>query len=313
LAYTALGVGVASISAYLAVSLIVEQTPEVQVPAVTGLTLSAGLDVLNAAELDLEVQGFVYSDEVPENFIVRQRPEAGRIVKAGRSVGVVLSRGAERHPTPDLRGTPLEDARILLEEAGLKPEVVLRLARGPRDEVLGQGIDPGRLLPREASVPLVVSEGPRPVLLRMPRLEGGTLEAALAGLDERGLRVERIEEVKLDDPERQGHVVSQEPLAGFPVPRGAGVILGVAGSAAAEPPSRALWLSRTLPPGFARHRVEVLVEGPGRTWVLADEWVGGGETFQRWVALRPGEAARLRIDGDAAAELSEVGAAGLLP
>jgi len=297
LAYAALGLGVASIGAYLAVSMIVEQTPEVAVPAVTGLTLSEGLDVLTAGELDLEVRGFVYSDEVPENYIVRQKPEAGRVVKAGRSVGVVLSRGPERHPTPDLRGSALEDARILLEEAGLKPDVMLHLARGPRGEVLAQGIDPGRLLPREATVPLVVSEGPRPPLLRMPRLDGGTLETALAGLDERGLRLERIEEVNVDDPSRVGRVVSQEPLAGFPVTRGAGVVLAVAGSAAAEPPSRAVWLSRALPPGFARHRVEVLVEGGGRTWTVADEWVAGGETFQRWVALRPGETARLRVDG----------------
>jgi len=297
LAYGGLGIGGALIAAYLAVSLIVEQTPEVEVPVVTGTTLSEGLDVLNAADLDLEVRGFVYSDEVPENFIVRQRPEAGRIVKAGRSVGVVLSRGPERHPTPDLRGISEEDARILLEEAGLKPDVALRLPRGTRGQVLAQGTDPGRLQPREATVPLVVSEGPRPELWRMPRLEGGKLEAALAGLDSRGLRLERIEEVNVEDPSREGHVVSQEPLAGFPVTRGAGVVLGVAGAAAAEPPTRAVWLSQALPPGFARHRVEVLVEGTGGSRILADEWVDGGETFRRWVPLRPGETARLRIDG----------------
>jgi len=299
LAYAGLGLGVALIGAYLAVSLIVEQAPEVEVPAVTGTPLSEGLDVLSAKNLDLEVQGFVYSDEVPENYIVRQRPEAGRIVKAGRSVGVVLSRGPERHPTPNLRGSSLEDARILLEEAGLKPEVAVHLARGPRGQVLAQGTAPGRLQPREAVVRLVVSDGPRPTLLRMPRLEGGTLESALGGLDERRLRLERIEEVNVEDPARQGHVVSQEPLAGFPVPQGAGVVLGVAGAAAAEAPSRAVWFSRALPPGFARHRVEVLVEGAGHTWTLADEWVEGGETFRRWVFLRPGETARLRVDGGA--------------
>jgi hypothetical protein len=42
----------------------------------------------------------------------------------------------------------------------------------------------------------------------------------------------------------------------------------------------------------------VLVERAGRTWVAADEWLGGGETFQRWVALRPGEQLRLRINGE---------------
>ncbi len=297
LAYAALAVGVALLGAYLAVSLVVEKAPEVEVPPVTGLTLSAGLDALTAARLDLEVRGFAYSDEVPENHIVRQKPEAGQVVKAGRGVGVVLSRGPERHPAPDVRGLALEEARILLEVAGLTPVVALRLPRGPLGQVLALGADPGRLLPREASLPLALSSGPAPALLRMPRLDGNTLEDALAVLDELGLRLGRIEEVALEDPSRQGRVVSQEPLGGFPVQRGAPVVLSVAGAAAAGHPSRAVWVSRAIPPGFARHRVEVLVERAGRTWVVADEWLAGGETFQRWIPLRPGEQVRVRLDG----------------
>lgn len=297
LAYGALALGVALLGAYLAISLVVEKAPEVQVPPVAGLTLSAGLDALTAAHLDLEVRGFTYSDEVPENHIVRQKPEAGQVVKAGRGVGVVLSRGPERHPTPDVRGLALEDARILVEEAGLKPEVALRLARGPLGQVLAQGADPGRLLPREASLPLILSSGAAPALLRMPRLDGNTLEEALAVLDELGLRLGRIEEVALEDPTRLGRVMSQEPLGGFPVQRGAPVVLSVAGAAAAGLPSRAVWVSRAIPPGFARHRVEVLVERAGRTWVLSDEWLAGGEVFQRWIPLRPGEQVRVRLDG----------------
>ncbi len=88
LTFAALGVGVALLAAYLAVSLVVERSPEVSVPPVLGLTLSEGLDVLSAARLDLEVRGFVYSDEVAENHIVRQKPDAGQVVKAGRGVGV---------------------------------------------------------------------------------------------------------------------------------------------------------------------------------------------------------------------------------
>ena len=95
-------------------------------PDVTGQGLSEALDRLRTVGLDLEVRSFRYSQEVPENRIVRQSPEPGRIVKAGRGVGVVLSRGPERHPTPDVRGLSLEDARILLEEAGLRAQVAVR-------------------------------------------------------------------------------------------------------------------------------------------------------------------------------------------
>ncbi|MDW7710885.1 MAG: PASTA domain-containing protein [Deferrisomatales bacterium] len=297
LLYAVLAAGVALLGGYLAVSLVVEKAPEVSVPPVAGLTLSGALDVLAPAGLDLQVRGFVYSDDVPEDQIVRQRPEAGRVVKAGRGVGVVLSRGPERHPVPDVRGLPLEDARILLEEAGVKPEVALRLPRGLPGQVVAQGEDPGRLLPREAGVPLILSSGPAPVLLRMPRLEGGTLEDALSALDRLGLRLERIQEVAREGTHPPGRVLTQEPLGGFPVPRGSPVTLSVTGTTPAGLPQRTVWISRTMPPGFGRYRLEVLVEGADRTWVAAEEWVDAGATFRRSVLLRPGERVLLRIDG----------------
>ncbi len=298
LAYGSLAVAVAALGGYLAVSLLVQRSPEVEVPEVTGRSLSEALDEVRGVGLDLEVRDFVYSDEVPENRIVRQRPPPGQVVKSGRGVGVVLSRGPESHATPDVRGTFLDDARILLEEASLKGAVAARMGGGLVDEVLAQGVEPGRRLRPESTVPLVVSSGAPPVLLRMPRLERLGLDQALDRVDRLGLRVGRIEEVSLEDPTRQGRVVSQEPLPGFPVTAGESVTLSVAGSARTAVTGRGVWLSHSLPPGFARHRVEVVLERSGQAWILADEWLGGGEVFRRWVILRPGETARLQINGE---------------
>lgn len=296
--YAALALGVAGLAAYLAVALFVEQGGEVAVPAVTGLSLSEALDEVTSQMLDLEVTAFEYSDAVPENHIVRQRPAAERVVREGRAVAVVVSRGPERHPAPDVRGLSLEDARILLGEAGLKEMVAARIPGGPVGQILALGADPGSRLPRGAELPLVLATGPRPVRLRMPRLEGLGVDAALATLDRHGLRAARVEEVSLEDPSRRGKVVSQEPLPGFPVVRGGGVTLAVAGSAAGAALVRGVWLSRTLAPGFGRHRVEVQVADGDRTWTLADEWLPAGSVFRRWIPLRPGQRARLRIDGE---------------
>ena len=294
-----LGAAVAALGGYLAVSLVVERAPEVTVPDVTGLGLSEALDGLAAQGLDLEVRAFVYSDDVPENRVVRQKPEAGRVVRGGRGVGVVLSRGPERHPVPDMRGLSLEDARILLEEAGLEPEVAVNVRRGPEGEVVGQGVDPGRRLQRGVKVPVVVSSGPRPVLLRMPRLEGMPLNDALGALDDCGLRASRVDEVSLEDPSRQGRVVSQDPLGGFPVPRGGAVLITVAAAPRPVAPWREVWISRLIPPGFARRHVEVDVGRAGGRWLtFFDEWLEGGATLRLWVPLRPGEVARVRIDGE---------------
>jgi hypothetical protein len=132
----------------------------------------------------------------------------------------------------------------------------------------------------------------------MPRLEGLGVDRALAALDRSGLRVARVEEVSLEDPSRRGKVVSQDPLPGFPVTAGDGVALSVAGSAGGGALTRGVWVTRTLAPGFGRHRVEVQVLDGERTWSMADQWLPAGSTFRRWLPLRPGQQARLRIDGE---------------
>lgn len=296
--YAALALGVAGLGAYLAVTLFVEQAGEVAVPALTGLSLSEALDEVTSQELDLAVAAFEYSDAVPENHIVRQRPEAERVVRGGRSVAVVVSRGPERHPVPDVRGLSLEDARILLGEAGLEENVAVRIQRGTAGQVLAIGADLGRRLPRGTAVPLLLSSGPRPVRLRMQRLEGMGVEQALTALDGHGLRAARIEEVSLEDPSRRGKVVSQDPLPGFPIIQGEGVNLSVAGSAGGGALVRGIWVSRTLAPGFGRHHLQLQVAEGARLWTLVDRWLAAGETFQHWLLLRPGQQARLLIDGN---------------
>lgn len=307
LIYSALAAAIAAVGGYLLVSLVVERSPDVTVPDVTGLGLSDAMEKLNSQGLDLEVRGFVYSDEVSESRVVRQKPEAGRVVRASRGVGIVLSRGSERHPVPDVRGLPLEDARIQIEQAELRGQVAVRMHAGPEGEVVAQGEEPGRKLSKGATVPLVVSSGPKPVLLRMPRLEGRMLEDAVAELDSVGLRATRIEEISLEDSSRQGRVVSQEPLAGFPIPKGGEVALSVAAASRPRERLRDFWVDRTLPPGFAQHRVEVKVERAGQSFTFADEWVGGGETFRLFVPLRSDEKARVFVDGE---EVETVGGDG---
>ena len=232
--YAALIAGVAAVCSFLLLSFVVDRAPEEEVPQIVGIGLSESLDRLAAQRLDLEVRGFEYSDDVPENHVIRQKPEAGRIIRAGRSVGVVLSRGAERHPVPAVAGLGLEDARISLEESGLKAVVSDRVPGGPVGEVIAQGVEAGTRLLKGKAVALLVSSGPRPILLRMPNLMGLPVDRALLQLDSAGLPPGRVEEVPAADPSQQGLVTGQDPLSGYPVPKGTAVSLVVG----ARPPER---------------------------------------------------------------------------
>ncbi|MBI5015743.1 MAG: PASTA domain-containing protein [Deltaproteobacteria bacterium] len=233
--YGTLAACVAGIATYLSVSFVVERTPEVAVPPVAGLGLAQALDALDAKKLGLELTEFEYSDQVPENHVIRQQPEAGRVVKAGRRVRVILSRGAERHAVPELAGLPTEEARIVLIEAGLQAAVATRIPGGPEGQVVAQGAAPGSRLLKGTAVPLVIWSGPRPTIYRMPRLVGLTYGRAAATLDELGVRVEALDDVPTDDPTKEDLVLRQDPAAGSPIPRGTGVRLAAA-KARDEPP-----------------------------------------------------------------------------
>lgn len=219
---------VAGLSGYLITAYMVQKTPEVKVPDITDMALSDALDKLNEAGLDLEVRDFTYSDLVKENKVVIQRPQAGEVVKAGRAVGVVLSRGSKRYPVPDVLGKRLEEAAVLISEAGLNYEIAGSIPGGQTDEVLGMDRESGHKLNSGDTVRLLISSGPKPVVYRMPRVEGmrrGEAEAALSRL---GLVIDRIEMVNLGDTPSSGNIISQDPPAGYPVERGQAVTLSAA-------------------------------------------------------------------------------------
>ncbi len=226
-AYAFLALAVAGLGAYFVVSFMVEKAPEVEVPDVTGLPLNEAVENLSARGIDLEVRDFIFSDEVSENRVVRQRPQAGSIIKAGRAVGVVLSKGTERHFAPDVVGVAEEEAIIALAQLNLSPLTGAKVPGEVAGVVLGQSRVPGTRLGVGESVALLVSSGPEAPLLRMPNLSGLEAAKALEKLSAMGIKVSRVEEMKLGGMMQSGRVLGQEPLAGAPVRKDAEANLSV--------------------------------------------------------------------------------------
>jgi serine/threonine-protein kinase len=93
--------------------------PETRVPDVTGLPLESARQKIEAAQLKAREAGSVYEMKYPEGQVVSQRPEAGRIVKAGRVINLILSSGRKRIAAPNLLGRPFSQADAVLAAAGL--------------------------------------------------------------------------------------------------------------------------------------------------------------------------------------------------
>nr|HID13679.1 Stk1 family PASTA domain-containing Ser/Thr kinase [Anaerolineae bacterium] len=139
---------------------------------------------------------------------------------------VTLTPEAQMVSVPSVVGKPVDEARRMLEQAGLR-FVLLEERNEPGVEegiVLEQSPAPDALVAVGTQVSIVVSGPGRE--LTMPGVVGYPVEMVQNGLESDGLRVE-IEEVWSTQPE--GMVIAQEPERGTTIHAGDTVTLTVSG------------------------------------------------------------------------------------
>ncbi|MEW6050707.1 MAG: PASTA domain-containing protein [Candidatus Zixiibacteriota bacterium] len=137
-------------------------TRMVKIPMVAGKSV-------RQAMLDLETEGLVLgevswavSDTIPEKIVVFSYPAAGVEVPMGSAVNLMVNRGRATDYTfmPKLIGMPLDDARELLEEKGLKIGLISYKTNDNYlpETVLEQSEPEGTELTLGTEIDLVVSE-----------------------------------------------------------------------------------------------------------------------------------------------------------
>jgi len=146
-------------------------------------------------------------------------PPAGQALPPDTAVALVVSKGVEMLPVPDVRGQPRAAAEKALANAGFKPGVsVIFSETVAAGTVLDQAPSSGRA-PRGASVALKVSKGPE--LITIPDVVGTPRAQAEARLKALGLQVRAF---AIPGP---GTVRSTEPAAGTQVRKNATVTVYV--------------------------------------------------------------------------------------
>lgn len=91
--------------------------PEVIVSDVTGYPLEAARQKLEESGLRVREAGTIYEMKYPPGYIVSQRPEGGRTVKAGRLINLMISSGESKVIMPNLLGRNLAEAPAILSAA----------------------------------------------------------------------------------------------------------------------------------------------------------------------------------------------------
>lgn len=209
----------------------------VSVPDLVGRDAEEARSVLEERRLEYVEAEALHHPTAPADEVIAQDPLARQLLRRGGSVEVTVSRGSEERPVPDVVGLRETQAIVVLEQSGFRPQLRTVDAEVDVGQVVGVRPEPGDRLRIPAEVVLLVSAGPRVVVV--PNLVTRSLAEAGATLERLGLRLGRVVADSTGDA-APGTVLAQNPLPGTTVSRGDSISVAVA---APEP--------RPLPPAPA--------------------------------------------------------------
>lgn len=187
---------VALVSAFLSMRFAIHGR-EVEVPRLSGLTISEASEKAAEFGLNLHLENKFYSIDVPSGHILAQYPAPGARVRRDWTIRITESLGAQQVSIPDVLGQPERPASLSIRRLSLDVGTVAPLlAGGDTGTVLAQtpganaeGIDRPR-------VSFLVSQSPSasPEAFVMPQLTGLPLSSAYARAGAAGLRVVTVAE-----------------------------------------------------------------------------------------------------------------------
>ncbi|QGT99611.1 Serine/threonine protein kinase PrkC, regulator of stationary phase [Candidatus Syntrophocurvum alkaliphilum] len=188
---------------------------DVVVPDLDGMTLQEARGELNDLGLGLDIIDEQFSDEFEQDTIMSQNPREGQLVKQGRDIRVIISKGPQLKSVPNLVGLDLADARISLRNQGLTVGDVDEIFDDQYEEntVISQSPESGTELNLGENVNVIVSKGATPNRISVPNLIGVTISNATEILQQRNLDLGDVTE-KESDEYFADQIIEQEIDAG---------------------------------------------------------------------------------------------------
>jgi serine/threonine-protein kinase len=154
-----LGMGWFAYTSWLA-----EIPSDVRVPKYTGLNRSQAERVLAKAGLKLRVGSEKYNPKITQDTVLDGDPPPGKIVRQGREVSVILSKGEEPIKMYDFSELSLTRARQIISRDGMRLGQVTEQFHDsvPTGYICSQYPQPGAPFRRSEPINLTVSKGPAP-------------------------------------------------------------------------------------------------------------------------------------------------------
>ncbi|GGM21019.1 serine/threonine-protein kinase PrkC [Paraliobacillus quinghaiensis] len=210
------------------------QPDDVTIPELEGETYTEALKELTDLGLDVMYEE-EFSDEIPENHVIRINPNAGTNIKEGSQVTVYSSQGKATQEFSNYVGQRFDQVRRILQQKGYQEiQYDEKHSDEPEGYIIAQNNpEPNEVVvPSETTVIFVVSIGKKSVTLN--DLTGMSEQAAIDYLSDQDLSGTVIDENSAEV--EKGNVIRQSPSAGTEVKEDSVVEIVVSRGKKEKPP-----------------------------------------------------------------------------
>jgi eukaryotic-like serine/threonine-protein kinase len=184
-------------------------------PALDSLSKADAQRVASKVGLSIDFSE-AYSETVAKGRVISTNPGPGTKIMRGAKIEAALSKGTERYPMPVVVGLSQSAAEAVIEKAKL---AVGKVTDGFSDQVavgtvLSASERPGASLKKATAINLVISSGPKPIVIT--NYQGTPYDAAAAALSGAGFRV--VERSAHSNKIAKDLVLRQNPASGRGAP-----------------------------------------------------------------------------------------------
>lgn len=167
-------------------------------PDFTGLSVDDAASIAKREGLRIDVVDSIYVKRMPRGAVVRQEPKVGASVKNGRRIQLTINAVTPKQiPMPNLVGYSLRSAKAELDSRGFTLGKLIYIQDMATNNVLRQlyrnsEILPGKMLPSESRVDLVLGLDPNDNATAVPNVIGSKYRRAVDLIQNNSLNVGRV-------------------------------------------------------------------------------------------------------------------------
>jgi len=257
--------------------------PQVSVPKITGKDLIEGLIILQKKKLNGIIDPRYFRDE-EKNTIVEQNPGPGSIVREGKDIKLVVSKGPIISIVEDYTGKTTTFVQNRLQEIFSFQGKTIRIGTitsvtsdEPAGTIVGQFPAPNTPITNVDKIDLVVSKGKEIQAIYLKDYTDETISEIMQLLALRGVLVHIIPEA-ITDPSQNGIIISQDPPEGTIVKRNETVTfyVGYLPSEREKDKLYARVLNFDVPPDIENAHIRIVAKDKiGEREIYNDENSGG--------------------------------------